>query len=352
MAIYMLISFRNPLVNLFQAVMTVFFFACNTHKLVYRAPNRMAISTSHSTLHGHLDRLGRSAIARLREVGKRAYESASNLTQESHQYFALVFDNVNKFHLARTQTVASKNQMKNGTAATAIILEDILPNAFDAKPYWDSVKSQCRQSITVNQLLDDIDPEHLASVATGMVMRTLCSYVPSLAGHLRHAVEEHFRNSDAYAKHRLRLRKTTTMSMGTSSIDESTAAGVSDILHDLVSTQMDMQPSWFDRLLILVGGDQLTVDGLQKAICYRATERDVYESRSWALPVIQLWHMKLAYLRSIMKAHWFDKVGTQLLGFRQSVDAIGRRINAEKCDFYPCHYAAKTVFEGMVLTAT
>ncbi|KDN46939.1 hypothetical protein RSAG8_04016, partial [Rhizoctonia solani AG-8 WAC10335] len=350
MAIFMLLSFRNSLVNFFQAALTVFLFSCNTSKLAYQVLGRMGISTAHSTLHNHLDRLGQTAVAELAELAKRAYECAAGLREGSNSYFMLVFDN-------------------NGTASTAILLEDVPPGAFDPKPYWDRIKKQARNTLTVDNLLDDIDPLHLENAGVGLVMRTLLAYVPSLPPKLRQEVEKRFQSLDGYAIHRLRLRKSITLSMGTSNINESTANGVSQILHDLVFTQMKMLSSWFSKILILVGGDQLTVDRLRKARCFRAFENNIYESRSWALPLIQLWHfggdqltvdrlrkarcfrafenniyesrswalpliqlwhMKVAYLRSIFKIHWFDKSSSSLFGLRQ----------------------IKTVFEGMVLTAT
>ncbi|KDN35385.1 hypothetical protein RSAG8_11606, partial [Rhizoctonia solani AG-8 WAC10335] len=349
MAILMLLSFRNPLVNFFQAALTVFLFSCNTGKLVYQVLNRMGISTAHSTLHNNLDRLGQMATAELANLGKRAYECAAGLREGSDHYFMLVFDNVNKFHLARKQTVASKSRMKNGTASTAIRLEDVPLDAFNPLPYWERIKAQARNALKVDALLDDIDPIHLENSGAGLVMRTLLVYLPSLPQRLRQEVEEQFRSLDGYAIHRLRLRKSVTLSMGTSNIDESTADGVSKILHDLVSTQMKMLSSWFNKILILVGGDQLTVDRLRKARYFRAVESSVYESRSWAIPLIQLWHMKVAYLRSIFKIHWFDRSSSNLFGLQQSMQAIGRKNSPE---FYPCHYAVKTVFEGMALTAT
>ncbi|KAG9119176.1 hypothetical protein FRC07_005951, partial [Ceratobasidium sp. 392] len=340
--LFMLVSIRNPLVNYFQALMAVFMFSCNANKLLYLVTSRIGLSTSHSTLRSNLDRLGQSATAELQARARRAYESACDFAQQPQEYFLIVFDNVNKYYQAWNQTVAKKNRMKNGTAATAIMLEDV-PE--------EKINAQARQSMTVQQLLDDVDPEHLQAVGVGMVMRTLISYIPNLSA-LRTEVEERFRSMDGYAKHRLNLRKTVTMPMGTSAIDENTTSGVSEILHDLVSTQMGMQPSWFKKILIMICGDQLTIDRLRKIIRYRATEDDIYESRSWALPIIQLWHMKLANLRAILKTHWFNKIGSDLFGLRQSVHALGRPINAEKCDFYPCHNAVKVVFEGLVLTAT
>jgi hypothetical protein len=264
----------------------------------------------------------------------------------------LVFDNVNKYHsVSRRQTVASKNTMKNGTAATAFVLEDVPPGAFNPKPCWNNVESNLRQMLTQELLFNDIDPDHLSDVGVGMIMRIFVTYIPDLPKSLHTELEERFKSPLGYAKHRLRLRKTVALPLGTSSIEENTARGVSDVLHDLVSTQMEMKPSWFESLLVLVGGDQMSMAGLNQTIRYKAEEATTYESRRWVVPVIQLWHMKLAYLRSIFRMHWFDRSGTHLFGLRQGAEALGRKLNLGVNDFYACHNAVKTVFDGMVLTA-
>lgn len=66
-----------------------------------------------------------------------------------------------------------------------------------------------------------------------MIMRTLLAYIPSFSRNLHTEVENRFQDVSVYAKHRLRLRKSTTFPLGTSSIEENTARGVSDVLHDL-----------------------------------------------------------------------------------------------------------------------
>ncbi|KAG8786821.1 hypothetical protein FRC12_016209 [Ceratobasidium sp. 428] len=53
--VFMLISFRHPHVNFFQAVMAVFLFACHAQKSVSHALSRLGISTAYSTLQGHLN---------------------------------------------------------------------------------------------------------------------------------------------------------------------------------------------------------------------------------------------------------------------------------------------------------
>ncbi|KDN33032.1 hypothetical protein RSAG8_13879, partial [Rhizoctonia solani AG-8 WAC10335] len=102
----------------------------------------------------------------------------------------------------------------------------------------------------------------------------------------------------------------------------------------------------------VIGGDQLSIDRLHKAKRCKSAEQSAYESRSWILPIIQLWHMKLAYLRSIFRVHWFDSVRTHLLGLHHGAEALGRQVNPAVNDFYACHNVVKTVYEAMVLTAT
>ncbi|KDN41827.1 hypothetical protein RSAG8_07198, partial [Rhizoctonia solani AG-8 WAC10335] len=350
-AISILLSFRNPLVNFVQSIVAVFLFACNTHKTVYRVFNRIGLSTAHSTLHEHLKELGKSTRETLKVLGRHAYESAAGITQQPHQYFMLIFDNVNKYHnISRNQTVGQKNQMKNGTAATAVVLEDVPPDAFNPKPYHENINQNIRQGLTMKALFDDIDNEHLAQVGAGMIMRILLAYIPTLSQELHDKVEENFKTH--YAKQQLRLRRSITFSFGTSSIEENTPRGVSDVTHDLVSTQMEMKPRWFEYLLIVIGGDQLSIDWLHKAKWCKSAEQSAYESRSWILPIIQLWHMKLAYLRSIFHVHWFDTVQTHLLGLHHGAEALGRQVNPAVNDFYACHNVVKTVFKAMVLTTT
>ncbi|KDN36233.1 hypothetical protein RSAG8_10996, partial [Rhizoctonia solani AG-8 WAC10335] len=55
--------------------------------IVYRALNRMGISTAHSTLHNNLGRLGQIATDELASLAKRAYECAAGLREGSNHYF-------------------------------------------------------------------------------------------------------------------------------------------------------------------------------------------------------------------------------------------------------------------------
>ncbi|KEP49079.1 hypothetical protein V565_108710 [Rhizoctonia solani 123E] len=347
MAVFMLIVFRNQAVNLFQHVLGVFLFACNAPKSLFLVLCRFGITSAHSTIHALLGRLGKSAYDTLADLGRKAYDSTSDATREPQEYFALLFDNINKYRLARKQTVASKNEMQNGTAATVVALEDVRPNAFDPQPYLENLAKQERRQLTTEQLYEDIDHLHLRKAGTAMILRLMVTHITTLST-LSPAVELWVKEN--CSRRPLRLRKSRTYPMGTSGIDESTASGGSDVLEDL-SDQMKMEPGWFEKLLIMVCGDWLSVDRLRRARIFKSKDTNAYEQRQWALPIIQLWHMKWAYLKVIYKTHWSENSGPDVtVNLRHGLEALNRNFNHIKCDFYPGHEGVRTVFDTLVLT--
>ncbi|KAG9087171.1 hypothetical protein FRC06_002698 [Ceratobasidium sp. 370] len=313
--ILMMLRFRNKAVNFFQTLVGVFGFACNTHKTVFRA-----------------------------------HRTASDPAFQPQRYFMLVYDNINKYHVPRTASVAKKTHMANGTAATAIVLEGVPAGAFNPRPYEANVARQERQTLTVGHLLGDIQQEHMRRVGGGMILRIVLAHIPSLR-HLSKTLEQRFCTPApaGYAKHRLTVRKTEILPMSTSGINEATTKGNSDVIHDLVATQMKMKPEWFDDMLIMVCGDQMTTDRLRKAIRYRSKDVNAFEQRRWVLPIAQLFHMKHAFLGVIFDVHWSSVVAEGVYGLRHAVEALGRKINASECDFYPCHEALKVVFDTFIL---
>ncbi|KAF8593736.1 hypothetical protein BDV93DRAFT_516330 [Ceratobasidium sp. AG-I] len=321
----------------------------NAPKLLYRVLRRMKISPAHSTVLTYLKELAISAKEKFRHIGRRSHETTQADSEDEPEVFMLGFDSINKYVEPRNETVGNKSKLRSGTAATALILEDVPKGAFDRKPYAANMEAGLRRNLTLSELYQDIDQDHLAKIGTASIMRILSRDIQALKG-LKGAVRKRFSDPTFCAVHRLSLRKTRIHTMGTSGINEATAEGVSEVLDDLV-LQMDMKPTWFDELLILVCGDQLTVDRLRKAIRYLAQESSVYAQKSWVLPLIQPWHMSFAYLRTLMGTHWYEATGKDTLGLRRSVGVLGRRINAEKCDYYTCLNAVTIVFNGMVLSA-
>lgn len=150
----------------------------------------------------------------------------------------------------------------------------------------------------------------------------------------------------ALDKHPIPLHRSEVYPLRTSGIDESTTAGNSDVLRDITHSQLGMHDDDFKDLLMPVAGDQLTVDRVRKLKTYTSKDISPYSRHSWALPVIQLWHMKWAFLKAIFKAHWTPSTGKRLFGLHHDCDSLGRtKLNPTKCDFYPHHHAVVESFE-------
>lgn len=236
--------------------------------------------------------------------------------------------------------------MKSGTAATAVVLEDVESGAFDAEPYLERIQQGLRQQLTVQTLVQDIRQDHISNVAAANIAFILTKHVPALRRFrpfVRHLISQRF------AVHQLRLRKSRYYPMSTSGLDESTTAGNIKILFDLVITQMKLAPSRLHHRLILVCGDLMTVNRLRTVKTNTQVNLGEYDQHAWVLPIAQLWHLKWAFLKGIVKCHWAPRSGKHIYGLRRDAEALGRHINPKQCDFYPTHRLVETVYEAMVL---
>ncbi|KAH7325536.1 hypothetical protein B0J17DRAFT_723009 [Rhizoctonia solani] len=138
-----------------------FLFACNVHKTVFQAFNCFGFSTAHSTVHQHLCQLGTSALEALVNLAKQAHLTAINPTHTPRRYFLLIYNNINKFRVPQNASVAQQSHVASGTAATAIVMENIPPGAFNPAPYLENIAQQEGQNLKLEQLLDDIQHDHL-----------------------------------------------------------------------------------------------------------------------------------------------------------------------------------------------
>ncbi|KAJ6626497.1 hypothetical protein B0H10DRAFT_2429883 [Mycena sp. CBHHK59/15] len=80
--------------------------------------------------------------------------------------FLLLFDNVNKMQRAWQQVLGRRDMLTSGTAATLIGLEDVTEEAMDSKPLLENLAAKKRKKLTVEQLLKDIDWDHLEGIGS------------------------------------------------------------------------------------------------------------------------------------------------------------------------------------------
>lgn len=260
----------------------------------------------------------------------------------------IIFDNINKMSRSWDPTVAQQDVVRCGTSAIVIKLEDVTPGALRLEPLLKAFSEKRRSTLTVQELKQDIDWKHLQGVSIGLILRILVKHVPSLSTH-RAAVEQLF--IETYNKHRLPLRKTEVHSVRCSGIDESTTVGAHEAVKDVVQHQLGLTPERLNKFLLVIGGDQLSIDRVRKSKRILEKGEDNAECARYMVPEIQGWHKKYNYAKGIVRANWHLGIGRGIYGLHHDCSLLGRKFNPTKCDFYPMHKLLEVRFEALTLEA-
>lgn len=257
-----------------------------------------------------------------------------------------IYDNIQRNYIAWNQTVSNKNTMRTGTAATILIMDGVSKGDLDPKAL--AGRLHLRSKLTFDDLINDLDQTHLDNIGKANLISIWTRHIEPLQGF---SSEASALFTDKYKKHPLRLRKSTYYSLKTSTIDESRPAGAKDVLADIAS-QLKLQEADFENLLIPVAGDFVTVDRVRKLKRYTRTDVGAYSQHKWALPWIQLWHLKWTALRSFYNTHWAPNIGKHLHGLRSDCNTLQRKnLNPTKCDFHSHNEAAMVTFESLCIGA-
>ncbi|KAJ7840470.1 hypothetical protein B0H13DRAFT_2239514 [Mycena leptocephala] len=339
--ILIMLYFRYRYAIVFPTFIGLFLFTCNAHRDIFALLCRVGFSVGYSTVLATLHVLAADSSSQLHTFGAAV--------QVAQPMFLLLFDNVNKMQRAWQQVLGKRDTLSSGCASTLIGLEDITEDAMDSGPLLKNIDEKKRKNLTVGELVDDIDWEHLEGVGSGTAAGVWTKHVPSLRTHAP-SVTKKFRTT--HAKHRLRLRKSDIRTMRNTDIDEAPTAGVAMQLHNLVADQLLILGNWLQGWLIMICGDQLSIDRIRKIKMYMGKGDTPFQRHDWALPVIQLWHLKWNWQKAIFRLHWFEPTGKGIFGLHHDVDLLTRtKFNHLKCDFYPAHHILEDRFDALMLDA-
>ncbi|KAJ7479355.1 hypothetical protein B0H11DRAFT_2233788 [Mycena galericulata] len=339
--ILVLLAFRNRYALIFPLMIGIFAFTCHANRELISVLCRLGISVSYKMVLAQLHVLGADSAAQLQLLG--AFDP------ETGPMFLLLFDNVNKMKRAWRASLGHKDEVKSGTASTVIRLVGVRPGAFLSEPLNKAIAEGKRGELTVKRLRDDIDWTHIRGVGVGLVLRIWLKYIVFLTCH-RAAVEELFKSK--HRKHILQLRKSDILSTRLTSIDESTTVGVASVLWNLIIGQLCIIPTALYRWLVMICGDQLSIDRIRKLKEYTRKYGNPFQRHEWALPVIQLWHLKWNWQKAIFRLHWHPNLGKDIFGLHHDCEFLERsKFNHEKCDFYPAHHILEDRFETIILEA-
>ena len=318
--------------------MSIILFSCNTNRFIYHLLSRLGISVAYSTINNKLHELGDSVRKSLKSLGNRIRKREISVVW--------IYDNIQRNYVAWNQSVVNRNRMHTGTASTILVMEDVPEGAMDPAELANKLH-RCFK-LSFDDLVNDLDHDHIQGVGEATLLSIWAKYVPCLE---KFAPMVRKRFTEDLKKHPLRLRRSQYYPLETSDIDESTTSGAQAVLGDIAS-QLGLGKEDFNELLIPIAGDLLTIDRIKKLQAYTATDATTYSRYTWALPWVQLWHMKWAALRTIFSAHWSGMTGKVLCGLEADRDTLGRKnINPKKCDFYSHSDLVFDTFEALCLGA-
>ncbi|KAJ7119268.1 hypothetical protein C8R43DRAFT_1137151 [Mycena crocata] len=319
---FMLMYARNLHFSLLRKIAGIWLFANNASASIFSVLSRIGLSSSYTTVLKTLRTLSTSAQSIIREKAQQ-------------RAFLLIYDNINRMSRAWDPDLGQRDTMNNGTAATFIELMNCdVGKAFDPQALKAARDAGLRAQLTTEALYDRIDAPELNAVMGLHCLSFLISETPILAPHQAY-INLRFRT--AHAKHRMPDNHITVMHpLATSTHDEGTTPGSRDVLDDLVLRQLSMEKDEVDKLLIIVGGDQSTVEKLRNLQKFLADCPHGYARYGWVLPLIQLWHMGWADLERVLNTHWGRTASNSETGDMSSFYFINTILKRKIKDIIDC----------------
>lgn len=333
-ACMMLFAARNLHFVAFQQIIGLFLFANTCSYAIYAVLSRAGISTSYTSVGKLLRKLTTSSQNTVRDIAQA-------------RAFLLIYDNINRMRRAWDPDLGQKDTVLSGTAATFVELEDCdVEEALDPKPLKESCARGDRAKLDIAALEQQIDFPKLKAVFALHCLKFLADEVPSLADH-RKFINERFRTT--LQSHRMKPnRKSKIHPLQTSGINEGTMSGQKDVIDDLTLRQLKLTKEEIEKLLLILGGDQSTVEKIRTLKRFLADCEHGHSRYGWVLPLIQLWHMGWADLERILATHWgpesSDAAG-DISTFQAVNILLGRKVkNVKWPDYYP---AQALIFDNL-----
>ena len=257
----------------------------------------------------------------------------------------IVYDNINQYRKSWWFSLASEPIVESGMAATLIMQPDTSPNAFDGCGYEEQCSCIKASDVTMARIWDDIDCEHQQSTSVVTILQLLLKHVPAM---WKHAIDlEIF--AKRLAKHQIPTQKTEVIPLETSGFNEVMTEGNCQTIQDIIGRQLVIGPDAVDGHLIPISGDQMTISQIQTLKRQTSGRSSWWSSNTYILPLIEVWHMKYAMLKGIVKAHWPDRTTKGNLGLQFCAEKLCQKFNANKVEFFPAKQLTKVVLTTLTL---
>ncbi|KAJ7754309.1 hypothetical protein DFH07DRAFT_705528, partial [Mycena maculata] len=286
--------------------LAVWQFACKSHIDEKRIFSRFGFTVHDSTARACLDSLTDTGLIKLRE----SVAEGIAVREMRWQY---VLDNVQKFCRQRDLCLGRQDVLKVGCAATAILLEDCAPGAFNLQDHLDRVMQQKRKEMTTESLYADIDWDYIHKLTA--------------------------------------LHWTVVQPLGTNSERETETPGMMRAMLDFEG-QMGLDEKAMEGLIITPCGDGASVAAMWRIKKYLSAHPSHYKAfRNRVPPGPEIWHTRWTKLNAIASNCYGPATATDPSALSKSSTAAGakRPSDLKKVDFWPTSRSMTLFFEARVL---
>ena len=262
---------------------------------------------------------------------------------------AIVYDNVQNYHIQRDQAIGRENRLNIGLAATyyEVDIDDIDISVFDLDRKLRMIDRGGRAKLSVAKLQDMIDQPHIENVCILQWIHTLAQHIPQLR-HLKPDIGILYRTR--VAKQRLPVKAAKVHPLASSSRNETHFTDLKDALIDFFA-QIGQTPQDFKRRLFPVGGDGLTYEKMLQLKEYLQFHENEQESFEILQPMLEWWHTEWTNLSRIFESHWGTPFSHDPSTLGNSAEKIGRKKPADlkKVDYYASVELAYLVLDVRIL---
>lgn len=240
-----------------------------------------------------------------------------------------LYDNFNQARRVRHQTKDHQASFLSGTTATVVVGEDIGEEL--------SSMEKVPNTLVVDIKLTEDDTKHFKVVYRHHLFKAL---QPTLnKGPLFKAL--------AIPPIKVLIsRPTEAYELAAMEIDQSTVSGNMAVLEEMRRV-LDLDKELFKEMKMILAGDHLSVSRLRALMSRKSDDTTFFDRLSWAIPVLQLFHMQMLLCTSILRTH-FGGDGLKPGSLRYYKVMLDRKgLDDEK----PSHHLAdeflRTVFTAM-----
>ncbi|KAJ6462874.1 hypothetical protein C8R45DRAFT_1107948 [Mycena sanguinolenta] len=340
---------RNRSANAYFALpIGIYLFATKAHTDVKRMLCKLGLSVHDTTVRRALKTMGAKRKEMLQAL------TAASLT-EGAPGCRVVLDNIQQYQIVREHGLCKQSQLMMGTAATAILLDNCVPGAFDLRAYHDRVIRNERSTLTVNSLLEDINFEHLHQVSVLHVIRILCKHIPCLETRFP-LISERLR-SHPLALYLLPADRPPTriVPLGANSRAEMETHEMKEAQQDF-DRQVGYSPANVCAADVLIwnagdGGSVLSGGRVARHLLPQGISLNAYESFENRLWTPGLFYVQLHMINGLAENHFGPATASDpsTLSRAASLASLYRPTKPSSCDYFPATRTMNTICEAQFL---